>query len=104
MPAQWTGDLVGEMHRKGVTKKQLSQEVGWNPKYLSVVLNGHRQPKDAERKLHAALLRLEIKRERSTHGLSPDLFALVEQYRTVSPNYAAELEALLDPDGSYHFV
>lgn len=95
MPAQWTGDLVGEMHRNGVTKMQLAQEVGWNPKYLSVVLNGHRQPRDAERKLNAALLRLEIKQERSAHGLSPDLHALVERYRAISPDYAAELESII---------
>ena len=41
MPAQWTGALIGEMHLKGVTAKQLAKAAGWNPKYLSGVLNGH---------------------------------------------------------------
>lgn len=58
MPAKWTADLLGEMHLAGVTAKQLAAEVGWNPKYLSVVLNGHREPKDAEKKLNAAFRRL----------------------------------------------
>lgn len=58
MPAQWTGELIGEMHLKGVTAKQLAAEVGWNPKYLSVVINGHVEPKGAEAKLRAALKRL----------------------------------------------
>lgn len=58
MPAKWTADLLGEMHMAGVTAKQLAAEVGWNPKYLSVVLNGHKEPKGAEDKLNAALVRL----------------------------------------------
>lgn len=58
MPAQWTADLIGEMHMRGITSKQLAEEVGWHSKYLSVVLNGHRDPKGAEEKLKAALERL----------------------------------------------
>lgn len=46
------------MHIKGVTAKQLAKMVGWNPKYLSTVLNGHYEPKGAEEKLRAALTRL----------------------------------------------
>ena len=59
MPAKWTADLLGEMHLAGVTAKQLAAEVGWNPKYLSVVLNGHKEPKGAEKKLNEALGRLK---------------------------------------------
>lgn len=58
MPAKWTADLLGKMHLAGVTAKELSAEVGWNPKYLSVVLNGHKEPKGAEQKLNDALGRL----------------------------------------------
>lgn len=58
MPAKWTADLLGEMHLAGVTAKQLAAEVGWHPKYLSVVLNGHKEPKGAEEKLKAALNRI----------------------------------------------
>jgi len=58
MPAQWTAELVGEMHLSGITAKQLAAEVGWHPKYLSVVLNGHREPRGAEDKLRSAMKRL----------------------------------------------
>lgn len=34
---------------------EIAEEVGWHPKYLSAVLNGHRSPKGAEEKLTAAL-------------------------------------------------
>lgn len=58
MPAKWTGDLIREMHLSGVTAKQLAAEVGWHEKYLSAVMNGHRDPKGAEQTLTAALRRL----------------------------------------------
>ena len=58
MPAQWTADLLGKMHLAGVTAKQLASEAGWHEKYLSAVLNGHREPKNAEQTLRAALARL----------------------------------------------
>lgn len=55
MPAQWTGDLVKELHMNGITAKQLAAAAGWHEKYLSCVLNGHRNPKNAESTLRAAL-------------------------------------------------
>lgn len=58
MPAQWTADVIGEMHLNGVTGKALAAEIGWNPKYLSQVLNGHETPKGAEMKVRSALERL----------------------------------------------
>lgn len=55
MPAQWTGDVIRDMHLKKVRAKRLAAEIGWNPKYLSQVLNGHENPKGAEEKVKAAL-------------------------------------------------
>jgi YesN/AraC family two-component response regulator len=58
MPAQWTGKIVGEIHNHRLTLKELAQEVGWNDKYLSQVINSDNPPKTAERKLTDALNRL----------------------------------------------
>jgi len=55
MPELWTAVLVGTMHRYNITANRLAEQVGWNPKYLSAVLNGHRSPKNAERALTRAL-------------------------------------------------
>lgn len=66
MAAKWAADLLGEMHLAGVTAKQLAAEVGWNPKYLSVVLNGHKEPKGAEEKLKSALGRLVSEQSQRT--------------------------------------
>lgn len=55
MPAQWTAEIIGQMHLYGITGKNLAAAVGWNPKYLSQVLNGRVNPKGAEEKLRNAL-------------------------------------------------
>ena len=59
MPAQWTGTIIGEMHTNNISAKQLATEVGWNPKYLSQVLNSRVNPKNAEEKLKSALERIK---------------------------------------------
>lgn len=64
MPAQWTGDVVGEMHLHGVSVKALAAEIGWHEKYLSAVLNGHREPKAAESTCRSALERIISKKEK----------------------------------------
>ena len=65
MPEKWTAELLGDMHLAHVTGKELAAEAGWHPKYLSVVLNGHRTPKGAEQTLRAALERI-VSREKDT--------------------------------------
>lgn len=58
MPAQWTADIIGEMHIRKITKKRLAAEMHVTPEYVSMVLNGHREPKEAESKFRAALNRI----------------------------------------------
>lgn len=55
MPAQWTAEVIGEMHLKGITAKDLAAAIGWHPKYLSRVLNGHINPAGAEQSVRSAL-------------------------------------------------
>ena len=63
MPEAWTGDLVGRMHNAEVTYDDLAAEVGCGKSYLSMVLNGKRTPKDAEKKFNAAFARVIEKRK-----------------------------------------
>lgn len=58
MPVQWTGHLVGEIHNAGLTIRQVAEEAGMNPKYVSTVLNGEAEAPKARAKLTAALERL----------------------------------------------
>ena len=58
MLAQWTADLVGKMHKFKVSKTMLADEMGVSREYVSMVLNGHREPAGAEAKFSAALDRI----------------------------------------------
>lgn len=66
MPAQWTGRLIGEMHLNGVTAKQLAAKAGYTAEYVSMILNGHRQPKNAEQTLWAALNSLIVEQKQDS--------------------------------------
>jgi len=58
MPAQWTAEILGEMHLHRITAKELSKKLGLNEKYVSAVMNGRRNPKKAEARFKAALAEL----------------------------------------------
>ena len=58
MLAQWICDLVGKMHKWKISKKELAEELGVTPEYVSMILNGHREPAGAEEKFNSAVNRL----------------------------------------------
>lgn len=55
MPKEWTGDLVGLMHNNKISIAQLAEKLGVRREYVSMVLNGHREPIGAEQKYRAAV-------------------------------------------------
>lgn len=55
LPKKWTGDLVGLMHDNKISKTLLAEELGVTREYVSMVLNGHREPTGAEQKFREAL-------------------------------------------------
>ena len=55
MLAQWIGDFVGRMHRNRVTITQIAQEMGVTREYLSMILNGHREPPGIADRVNEAL-------------------------------------------------
>lgn len=55
MLAQWICDLVGKMHKWKISKKALAEYLGVTPEYVSMVLNGHREPAGAETKFRSAV-------------------------------------------------
>ena len=63
MPEQWTAEIIGEMHLKQITAKELSAELGYRPEYVSMILNGHRSPKKAEQAFRKALDELIKKKQ-----------------------------------------
>ena len=55
MLAQWIADLVGQMHKHRISMKQLADQLGMSREYVSMVLNGHRDPAGAETKFTQAV-------------------------------------------------
>lgn len=55
MLAHWIGEVVGLMHTNGISKKKLAEHMGMTPEYISMVLNGHREPSDIEERLRKAI-------------------------------------------------
>lgn len=55
MPKEWTGELVGLMHNHKITFTQLAKKMGVTNRYVSMVLNGHREPMAAEEKFRTAV-------------------------------------------------
>jgi plasmid maintenance system antidote protein VapI len=55
MLAHWIGDVVGLMHKFGISNKQLAAHMDVTPEYISMVLNGHREPSGIEARIRKAI-------------------------------------------------
>lgn len=55
MPKKWTGDLVGLMHTHRISFAMLAKKLGVTNRYVSMVVNGHREPAGAEERFTAAV-------------------------------------------------
>ena len=54
MPEKWTGVLIGKMHNARVSY-DLAAELGLTKGYLSMILNGKRNPPGARKRLEDAV-------------------------------------------------
>lgn len=55
MNKKWTGNLVGLMHDNKITKTMLAVELGVTREYVSMILNGHREPDGASGRFREAV-------------------------------------------------
>jgi transcriptional regulator with XRE-family HTH domain len=60
---KWTGDVVGTLHVNNIEIRELAAKIGCTPEYLGKILNGKREPKNAEAKVKEALEELLKERE-----------------------------------------
>ena len=65
MLAQWIADLVGQMHKHKISKTQLADHLCVTREYVSMVLNGHREPAGVEDRFRKAVE--EIIASQNTH-------------------------------------
>ena len=64
LPKEWTGNLVGLMHTHGISFSELADELGVTNRYVSAILNSHKEPNGAEDRLFNAVNRI-IERKHS---------------------------------------
>ena len=55
MLKKWVGVVVGDMHIHRISNKQLASHIGVTVEYISMVLNGHREPAGIEDRLRKAI-------------------------------------------------
>lgn len=58
MPEKWTGELIGKMHNNKITYDKLAKQLGVTKAYVSMVLNGARNPAEAKERFERALTEL----------------------------------------------
>lgn len=59
---KWTGNVVGKMHTYNITQQELAERVGVSRQYLNMILNGKKNPKDAQERFKTALDQLIAER------------------------------------------
>lgn len=72
---EWTGEVVAMMHVNRITGRRLSEELGYTEEYVSMVLNGKRNPPGAEQRFKDAVNSIickknvtQSKTEKGEHG------------------------------------
>ena len=68
MPEKWTGQLIGRMHNERITYEQLANEMGVNKAYISMILNGKRNPSNVQKRMEDALDSVIDRRKRTEKG------------------------------------
>ena len=63
MPEAWTGELIGRMHNARISYDNIAKELGCTSAYVSMILNGKRNPPNAEARLNDAFYRAKQRKE-----------------------------------------
>lgn len=63
MPEKWTGRLVGKMHNARIRVEDVAAELGVTTGYISMILNGKRNPPQARKRLEGAVADIIARRE-----------------------------------------
>ncbi len=66
MLEKWTGDLIGKMHNEKISLEELGSELGIGKGYVSMILNGKRNPKNAAERFNNAFNSIISKRNKET--------------------------------------
>lgn len=62
MPAEWTGDVVKELHLKKITYQELADEIGVTKAYISMILNSKVPERQMRERIPEAINRIWARR------------------------------------------
>lgn len=62
MVQKWTGRLVGKMHNERIKAEDIASELNVTPGYVSMILNGKRNPPGARERFEQAFNNIVRKR------------------------------------------
>lgn len=68
---EWIGEAVGLMHINKIMAKEVAEEMGITPVYLSMIMNGKKKVRDEERlksRVFGAIKAIETKRAKADVG------------------------------------
>lgn len=68
---EWIGEAVGLMHINKIMAKEVAEEMGVTPVYLSMIMNGKKKVRDEERlksRVFGAIKAIETKRAKAKLG------------------------------------
>lgn len=68
MVQKWTGRLVGKMHNERIKAEDIASELGVSTAYVSMILNGKRNPPNAKERFEAAVNAIIEKRKPTTQA------------------------------------
>ena len=68
MAEEWTGRIVGMLHTHRVTQGELATEMGVTAQYVSMVLNGKKNPKGIGDRMETAIQAIVERRHISTNA------------------------------------
>lgn len=66
MVQKWTGRLVGKMHNERIKAEDIASELGVSTAYVSMILNGKRNPPNAKERFESAVTAIIEKRKPTT--------------------------------------
>ena len=67
MAENWTGEIVASLHIHKIKQSELAQEMGMTIQYVSMVLNGSRDPKGMKERMESAINAI-VERRKANDG------------------------------------
>ena len=62
MPAQWTAEVIGQMHLAGIKQTDVAKHLGVTRAYINMILQGKRNPPTGEKQIRQAVAELAAKK------------------------------------------